>query len=147
MIKLNNEIFRFPRYDIIMHSDVFIYVVFSIFTSNADQTTLYLEFTKERKLPRIIFSRLFEIRFKYMQKFETQFIFLYSHGNGIKVYSFSNKNCNKFQALRTSGAPLYTLSKLYDVHVGFVSPSFDAVYCYICGRRVVDVARYTIFTI
>ena len=33
--------------------------------------------------------------------------------------------------------------KLYDVSVGFVSPpSFEAVYCYICGRRGVAVARY-----
>ena len=46
---------------------------------------------------------------------------------------------------RTSGAPLHTLSKLYDVPVGFVSsPSFEAVFCYICGRRRVDVARYRI---
>ena len=44
---------------------------------------------------------------------------------------------------RTSGAPLHTLSKLYDVPVGFVSPpSFEAVYCYICGRQRVAVARY-----
>ena len=32
---------------------------------------------------------------------------------------------------RTSGAPFHTLSKLYDVPVGFESPSFEAVYCYI----------------
>ena len=43
---------------------------------------------------------------------------------------------------RTSGAPLNTLSKLYDVTVGFVPPSFEAVYCYICNRRRVAVARY-----
>ena len=43
----------------------------------------------------------------------------------------------------TSGAPLHALSKLYDVPVGFVSsPSFEAVYCYICGRQRVAVARY-----
>ena len=36
---------------------------------------------------------------------------------------------------RTSGAPLHTLSKSYDVPVGVLSPSFEAVYCYICGRR------------
>ena len=42
-----------------------------------------------------------------------------------------------------SGAPLHTLSKLYDVFVGFVShSSFEAVYCFICGRRRVAVARY-----
>ena len=44
----------------------------------------------------------------------------------------------------TSGAPLHTLSKLYDP-VGFVNPhpsSFEAVYCFICGRRRVAVARY-----
>ena len=41
----------------------------------------------------------------------------------------------------TSVAPLHTLSKLYDVPVGFVSPSpsFEAEYCYICGRRRVAV--------
>ena len=43
---------------------------------------------------------------------------------------------------RTSGAPLHTLSKLYDVTVGFVSPSFGAVFCYICGRRRVVFAQY-----
>ena len=43
---------------------------------------------------------------------------------------------------RTSGAPLHTLSKLYDVPVGFVSPSFETMYCYICGRRRVVVALY-----
>ena len=45
---------------------------------------------------------------------------------------------------RTSGAPLHALSKLYDVPVCFVfpPPSFEAVYCYICGRRRVSVARY-----
>ena len=51
---------------------------------------------------------------------------------------------NYFQK-RTSGAPLHTLSKLYDVPVGFVflpGTSFEAVYCYICGRRRVAVARY-----
>ena len=36
---------------------------------------------------------------------------------------------------RTSGAPLHTLSKLYDFPVGFVSPNFETVYCYICGRK------------
>ena len=44
---------------------------------------------------------------------------------------------------RPSGAPLYTLSKLYDVPVGFVNPSsLWAMYCFICGRRRVAVARY-----
>ena len=43
---------------------------------------------------------------------------------------------------RTFGAPLHTLSKLYDVPIGFVSPFFEAVYCYIYGRRRVAVARY-----
>ena len=43
-----------------------------------------------------------------------------------------------------SGAPLHTFSKLYYVPVGFVAPpsSFEAVYCFICGRRRVTVARY-----
>ena len=43
---------------------------------------------------------------------------------------------------RTSGAPLHTLCKLFDVSVGFVSPSFETVVFYICGRRSVTVARY-----
>ena len=45
---------------------------------------------------------------------------------------------------RPSGAPLHTLSKLYDVSVGFVPPPpyFDAEYCLFCGRRRVAVARY-----
>ena len=44
---------------------------------------------------------------------------------------------------RPSGAPLHTLSKLYDVPVGFVTPPyFEAVYCFICGRRRVALARY-----
>ena len=42
---------------------------------------------------------------------------------------------------RASGAHLHTLSKLYDVPVGLV-PKFEAVYCFICGRRRVTVARY-----
>ena len=43
-----------------------------------------------------------------------------------------------------SGAPLLTLSKLYDVPVGFVTPPpyFEAVYCFICGRRRMAIARY-----
>ena len=45
---------------------------------------------------------------------------------------------------RPSGAPLHTLSKLYDVPVGFVTPPpyFETVYCFIYGRRRVAVARY-----
>ena len=45
---------------------------------------------------------------------------------------------------RPSGAPLHTLSKLYDVPVGFVPPPpyFEAEYCLFCGRRRVAVARY-----
>ena len=44
---------------------------------------------------------------------------------------------------RPSGAPFHTLSKLYDVPVGFVPPSyFQAEYCLFCGRRRVTVARY-----
>ena len=44
---------------------------------------------------------------------------------------------------RTSGAPLLSLPKLYDIPVDFESlPSFKAVYCYICGCRRVAVARY-----
>ena len=44
---------------------------------------------------------------------------------------------------RPSGAPLHTLSKLYDVPVGFVTPPyFEAVYCLFCGRQRVAVARY-----
>ena len=43
---------------------------------------------------------------------------------------------------RPSGAPLHTLSKLYDVPVGFVAPYFEAEYCLFCGRRRVAVARY-----
>ena len=46
---------------------------------------------------------------------------------------------------RPSGAPLHTLSKLYDVLVGFVRPPppyFEAEYCLFCGHRRVAVARY-----
>ena len=45
---------------------------------------------------------------------------------------------------RPSGAPLHTLSKLYDVPVGFVNPPpyLEAEYCLFCGRRRVAVARY-----
>ena len=39
---------------------------------------------------------------------------------------------------------VHTLSKLHDVPVGFVTPppSIETVYCFICGRRSVVVARY-----
>ena len=44
---------------------------------------------------------------------------------------------------RPSGAPLHTLSKLYDVPVGFDPPPyFEAKYCLFCGRQSVAVARY-----
>ena len=44
---------------------------------------------------------------------------------------------------RPSGAPLHTLSKLYDVPVGVVPPPyFEAEYCLFCGRQRVAVARY-----
>ena len=48
---------------------------------------------------------------------------------------------------RPSGAPLHTLSKLYDAPVGCVTPSFEAVYCFICGRQRVVVARYLIISL
>ena len=32
--------------------------------------------------------------------------------------------------------------KSYDVFVSYVPPSFEAVYCFICGRRRVVVVRY-----
>ena len=46
---------------------------------------------------------------------------------------------------RPLGASLHTLSKLYDVPVGFVNPHlnyFEDVYCFVCGRQRVAVARY-----
>ena len=45
---------------------------------------------------------------------------------------------------RPSVAPFHTLSKLYDVPVGFVIPPpyFEAVYCFICAHRRVTVVRY-----
>ena len=44
---------------------------------------------------------------------------------------------------RPSVAPLHTLSKLYDVPVGFDPPPyFETVYCFICGRRRMSVAGY-----
>ena len=49
---------------------------------------------------------------------------------------------------RPSGAPLHTLSKLYDGPVGFVNPPyFEAEYCLFCGRRRVAVARYRMICI
>ena len=49
----------------------------------------------------------------------------------------------KYFPKRPSGAPLHTLSKLYDVPVGFEPPPyFEAEYCLFCGRRRVAVARY-----
>ena len=69
-------------------------------------------------------------------------------------------NCNHFGMttlkvfvkiiiFRNGRRVLQTLSKLYDVPVGFVThpPSFVAVYCIICGRRRVAVARYRIICI
>ena len=43
-----------------------------------------------------------------------------------------------------SGAPLLTFSELYGVPVDFEAPSssFEAVYCFICGRQRVAVAPY-----
>ena len=57
----------------------------------------------------------------------------------VKIISIPDE---KLFSERAPGAPLHTLSKLYDFPVGFVPPSFEAVYCYICGRRRVGVARY-----
>ena len=50
---------------------------------------------------------------------------------------------------RPSGAQLHTLSKLYDVAVAYVPlVSFEAVYCFICGRRRVaglDIGWFFLF--
>ena len=43
---------------------------------------------------------------------------------------------------RLSGAPLHTLSKLYDVPVGFVAPPILGSELLYMGRRRVTVARY-----
>ena len=43
---------------------------------------------------------------------------------------------------RTSGAPLHILNYMMFPLVLYPPPSFEAVYCYICGRRGVAVARY-----
>ena len=48
----------------------------------------------------------------------------------------------KYFPKRPSGAPLHTFLKLYDVPAGFITPFFEAVYWFICGRRRVAIARY-----
>ena len=61
---------------------------------------------------------------------------------GLLTKCFASLMMNYFPK-RPSGALLHTLSKLFDVPVGFVSrPSFEDVYCFICGRQRVAVARY-----
>ena len=51
-------------------------------------------------------------------------------------------NMRNYYPKRPSCAKLDTFSKSYDAPVGFVAaPSFDVVYCLICGRRRVAVAR------
>ena len=83
---------------------------------------------------------------------------VHSFGMTLVILSFwiyVNTNCsfylNKLLASlmrnyfpkRPSGTPRYTLSKLYDVPVGFVAaPYFEAMYCIICGQRIVVVGRY-----
>ena len=53
--------------------------------------------------------------------------------------------CGNSMRAGTALVLLNTLSKLYDIPVGFVrTPLFEAVYCYICGRRRLVVARYWI---
>ena len=50
---------------------------------------------------------------------------------------------NYFPKLTSGGAPLHTLSKLYDVPVGFVFlPLLRQCIARFCGRRRVAVARY-----
>ena len=41
-----------------------------------------------------------------------------------------------------SGAPLHTLSKLYDVPLVLYNPSFEAVPCFVCGRRRMAVIQH-----
>ena len=50
---------------------------------------------------------------------------------------------------RSSGAPLHTLSKLYDVPFVLYRPppSFEAVYCFIGDRRLVTVAGFCIICV
>ena len=56
---------------------------------------------------------------------------------GFTVYTFSKNKTN--HPISSNSHP----SKLYDVPVSFVTPSsFEAVYCSMCGRRRVVVARY-----
>ena len=43
---------------------------------------------------------------------------------------------------RPSGALLHTLSKLYDVPLGFVPLSIEVMYCFICGHRSVAAFQY-----
>ena len=44
---------------------------------------------------------------------------------------------------RSSGASLHTMSKLYDVPVGFVTPPYiETVYYFLCARRRMAIARY-----
>ena len=61
----------------------------------------------------------------------------------MKTSRLCTYNTNYFPK-RPSGAPLHTLSKIYDVPVGFVPPPpyFEAEFCLFCGRRRVAVARY-----
>ena len=43
---------------------------------------------------------------------------------------------------------MFTLSKLYDVPVVYLNlPFFEAMYCFICGRRRVTVFRYRVITL
>ena len=55
-----------------------------------------------------------------------------------------HRNQSDIMPVHNFYAPLHNLSKLYDVPVGFVSPAFEAVHCYISDRRRVAVARYQI---
>ena len=54
----------------------------------------------------------------------------------------NSKQIQNYFPKRPSDAPLHTLSKLYDVPVGFDPLYFEAEYCLFCGRRRVAVARY-----
>ena len=58
----------------------------------------------------------------------------------LKIISIPDEELFFFN--RTSDAPHLTLSELYDVPVDFVSPSFEALNCYISDRKRVAVARY-----
>ena len=49
---------------------------------------------------------------------------------------------------RPSGASINALSKLYDISVSFVTPaSFEAVYCFIWGRRRLAIALYRMISL